>query len=218
MLHADSILKSYGTNQVLTDVYITCKTGEILGLVGRNGSGKSTLLKTIFGTLNADYKFVRINNKQIRTLSDAQSLIKYLPQDNYLPKNITISKIMQLYQDFIDLEEFRNSNLIADILDLRSNQLSGGQKRLVEILLVLYSKAEYLLLDEPFNGVAPIYKDEIKRLIKSKSADKGIIITDHDYRNVLDVSSRIVLIYDGGTREVKDHKELEYWGYLPDSE
>jgi len=83
------------------------------------------------------------------------------------------------------------------------------------IFLIIYSRAKYVLIDEPFNGIAPVYKDEIKRLIKEQSKDKGFIITDHDYRNILDVSSRLLVLHDGAIHEIQNKKELSYWGYLP---
>jgi len=98
----------------------------------------------------------------------------------------------------------------------KSDQLSGGEKRLLEILLITYSNAKYILIDEPFNGIAPIYKEEIKMRIKEQSINKGFIITDHDYWNILDLSTRIILMHDGGTKEIKNKKDLEYWGYIPD--
>jgi len=116
----------------------------------------------------------------------------------------------------LEIEEFKSDPLVADLIKSKANQLSGGEKRLVEILLVLYSKASYLLLDEPFNGLSPIHKESIKNLIKSKANNKGIIVTDHDYRKVTEISDRIVLLHDGGTKNIKDVEELEFWGYLPE--
>lgn len=103
------------------------------------------------------------------------------------------------------------------MLDKKSKQLSGGEKRLLEILLIVYANSIYTLIDEPFNGVAPIYKEEIKKLIKEQSCNKGFIITDHDYRNIFDVATRIVIMYDGGIKEIKSKDELKYWGYIPET-
>src|SRR5690606_9885721 len=97
ILHVDSVTKSYQGKVLLSDVYISCRKGEVKGLIGRNGSGKSTLLKIIFGSESAEYKFVRINNKKVNNLSTGQTLIKYLPQDNYLPNNISIKKLIHLF-------------------------------------------------------------------------------------------------------------------------
>src|SRR5690606_35282774 len=96
-LHVDSITKSFNGNVLLSDVFISCQKGEIKGLIGRNGSGKSTLLKIVFGTEKADFKFVRIGNKIIRNISDGRNLISYLPQHNFLPNNISIRTIINLF-------------------------------------------------------------------------------------------------------------------------
>ncbi len=162
-LHVDSVTKSFGTTQVLTDVYISCEKGEIIGLLGRNGTGKSTLLKIIFGSLPADNKFVKIGDKKVTGLFDNRKLIKYLPQDNFLPNHIQVNTIIGLFCDEDNAGLIRNHHLIRPMLDKRSKQLSGGEKRLLEILLIIYSDSIYTFIDEPFNGVAPVYKTRLKR-------------------------------------------------------
>ncbi len=72
------------------------------------------------------------------------------------------------------------------------------------------------MIDEPFNGVAPVYKEEVKRIIKEQSKFKGFIITDHDYRNIIDITTQTVVTHDGGIKEIRDKKDLHYWGYIPD--
>ena len=215
-LHVDSIIKTFGTKQVLTDIFLACEKGEIIGLLGKNGSGKSTLLKIIFGAINSDRKFVRIDNKVISNLFENRNLVNYLPQDNFLPNHLNIRKIVSTFCDRENTEKILSNSHIKQLLNKKSKELSGGEKRLVEILLIIYSNAKFVLIDEPFNGVAPVYKDEIKSLIRKESKNKGFIITDHDYRNIIDLSTRIVLLHDGGTRIIKQTKELEYWGYVPE--
>ena len=96
-LHVDSVLKEFDSRQILTDIFISCKKGEIIGVLGRNGSGKSTLLKIIFGSLQADRKFVKVDNKLVATLYDNRKLINYLPQDNFLPNHSRIRNIISLF-------------------------------------------------------------------------------------------------------------------------
>jgi ABC-type multidrug transport system ATPase subunit len=216
-LHVDSIIKSFGTKQVLTDVYLSCEKGEIIGLLGRNGAGKSTLLKIIFGSLPADRKFVKIGNKIVTGLFDNRNLIKYLPQDNFLPSHVKVKTIIELFCTESNAESIKAHYLISPMIDKKSKQLSGGEKRLLEILLIVFSNSTYTFIDEPFNGVAPIYKEEIKEMIKEQSRNKGFIITDHDYRNILDIATRVVVIYDGGTKEIKSKDDLKYWGYIPET-
>lgn len=94
-LHVDSVTKRVGDRQVLNDVFISCKPGEIIGLLGRNGSGKSTLLKIIQGSLNADNKFVSIDNKKINSLFDVRKLVQYLPQAQFLTNSKSLSNNIQ---------------------------------------------------------------------------------------------------------------------------
>jgi len=193
-LYVDSVTKSFGIRQILTDIFITCKKGEIIGLLGRNGAGKSTLLKIIFGSMSADYKYIRIGNKQIDGLYDNRQLINYLPQHGFLPNHLKIGKIISLFCNKQNADLIIANEHIRPLINKKSKALSGGEKRLVEIFLITYSDAAYILIDEPFNGIAPVYKDEIKSIIKEHSSSKGFIITDHDYRNILDIATKTILI------------------------
>ncbi len=201
---------------VLSDIFLSCKPGEIVGLLGRNGSGKSTLLKVIFGSVIAENKYITIDSKRVTKPFENFNQVRYLPQDNYLPKDISIDRIISLFGNNLDVVMLRNDPFISRFLQKNARQLSGGEKRIIEILLVLYSKARYILLDEPFNGVAPINIEDIKSRIREQSKTKGIILTDHDYRNIIDASNRIILLYDGGTKEIKNLNELKQWGYVPE--
>ena len=214
-LHVDSITKSYDLKTIISDVYMSINQGDIVGLLGRNGSGKSTLLKIIFGSLKAENKFVRVDGQVIRNLRDGRKLINYLPQHNFLPENIKVGTIINTFCKNGVSKILLNKDSIKNNLDKKNNQLSGGERRIIEIYLILYSEANFILLDEPFNGVAPIYKEDIKQAIKEESVNKGIIITDHDYRNVLDISTRLIIIRDACTKELEDRSQLIEYGYLP---
>jgi len=214
-LHVDSVIKEFDSRQILTDIFVSCKKGEIIGLLGLNGSGKSTLMKIIFGSLQADRKFVKVEGKVIDSLFDSRQLIKYLPQDSFLPDHIFIKNIISLFCNQKNAQILLNHKLIEPLVAKKSRQLSGGEKRLIEIFLIIYSDAKFILIDEPFNGVAPVYKEEIKGLLMEQSKFKGFIISDHDYMNILDIATRVVLMHDGGTKEIKEKDELKYWGYIP---
>jgi ABC-type multidrug transport system ATPase subunit len=216
-LHVDSVTKSFGLNQILTDVFISCEKGEVIGLLGRNGSGKSTLLKIIFGSLKADHKFVMVNGKQLSNLYSNIDIIQYLPQDSFLPKHVKIIDIVKAFCENKQADAMLKLDLVKPHLRKKSGELSGGEQRIIEILLMIYSEAEYLLFDEPFNGLGPLHIEIIKDLIKVHSGRKGFIVTDHDYRNVLDISSKTILMYDGGTKIIKDKNDLVQWGYLSSS-
>lgn len=215
-LYIDSINKSYRGQMVLSDIFLSCKPGEIIGLLGRNGSGKSTLLKIIFGSVKAENSFIKIDSKQVTKPFENFNKVKYLPQDSYLPKDVSMDRIIRLFGNNLDVIKMRNDPLISGFLQKTARQLSGGERRIVEILLMVYSDARYILLDEPFNGLAPKNIEEIKTRIRELSKNKGIILTDHDYRNIVDVSNRIIFLYDGGTKEIGNIEELKQWGYIPE--
>jgi ABC-type multidrug transport system ATPase subunit len=216
-LYVDSVTKSFGLKQVLTDIFISCKKGEIIGLLGRNGAGKSTLLKIIFGSISADSKFIRIGNKMIDGLYDNRNLINYLPQHSFLPNHLKVSQLISLFCNKSNADIINANAHIHPLVNKLTNQLSGGERRLVEIFLIVHSNADYILIDEPFNGIAPIFKEEIKCLIKEYSGSKGFIITDHDYRNIIDIATRTILMHDGGLEEIKQKDDLIFWNYIPEN-
>jgi len=213
-LHIDSVNKSYRGQLVLSDIYLSCKPGEIVGLLGRNGSGKSTLLKIIFGSVTAENSYIKIDSKRVTKPFENFNKVRYLPQDSYLPKDVSIHRIIRLFGNNLDEKKMTNDPLISGFLQKTTRQLSGGEKRIVEILLMIYSKSPYILLDEPFNGVAPKNIEDIKSRIREQSKTKGIILTDHDYRDIVDVSTRILLLFDGGIKEISNIDELKHWGYI----
>jgi ABC-type multidrug transport system ATPase subunit len=216
-LHVDTVLKSFGDKQVLTDVYLTCSIGEIIGLIGRNGCGKSTLLKIVFGSLSSENKFVKVDEEIINSLYQSRNLVKYLPQNHFLPNHIKIKTIISLFCNYESAIIISENPLVKPFLNKKCNQLSGGEKRIVEVLLIIYSNAKFILIDEPFNGVSPIFREEIKKLIVENSKTKGFIVTDHDYRNVLEIATLTVVMHDGGIKEVKTSEDLVRWGYMVES-
>ena len=213
-LHVDSIRKFYHERLILSDIFLSCKKGEIIGLVGRNGSGKSTLLKIIFGIENAENKFVRIGDKVLKSFSDSSKLINYLPQDNFLPKELKVYNIIKFFLPAEKRNQLLKNVFIKPLLKKKFQDLSGGEKRIVEILLLLNSESEFLLLDEPFNGVSPVVREFIIESISEKKDDKGFIITDHDYENVVKIADKILLLKDASLKEIKNKNELIKHGYL----
>ncbi|PNW28693.1 ABC transporter ATP-binding protein [Formosa algae] len=216
-LHIDSVTKSYNNNVILSDIFMSCKKGEIKGLIGRNGSGKSTLLKIVFGTVKAESKFVRIGHAVIKTVSDGRHLINYLPQDNFLPNHISIQAIIHLFLDKQHRDLVLENAYVKPVLHLKNQQLSGGERRLIEILLIIHSNATFILLDEPFNGLSPIMKEYIIEYIKKMKANKGYIITDHDYENVIHLADKLMYLQNGYLREILDKSELIALGYMTKS-
>jgi len=217
LLEIDSVVKSYDTRVILTDIYLKCKTGDIIGMLGRNGTGKSTLLKILFGILQADRKFIRIDGKFYDQLYKTINEICYLPQHSFLPQQLRVEKIIELYLGKDKKASFLEDPVISELSTNKIAQISGGELRYLEIKLLLHLDSKFVLLDEPFNGVSPLLIDKIKKMILEMSEFKGIILTDHDYRNVLNVANRFCLIYDGGIKAITDMQELVRWGYIPGS-
>lgn len=213
-LHIDSVTKSYNDKVILSDIFISCEKGQIKGLIGRNGSGKSTLLKIVFGTEKADFKFVRIENKVIKDVSDGRNLINYLPQDNFLPNNVSIKTLINLFLQKENRKIVLDNEFVKPLLKKKNQDLSGGEKRIIEILLIVHSNAEFILLDEPFNGVSPIVRDYIIDYIRNMKSSKGYIITDHDYENVINLADSIVYLQNGYLKEINNKNELVELGYM----
>ena len=214
-LHADSIRKEIGGRQILNDIFLSCQKGEIIGLLGRNGSGKSTLLQVIFGSVGADHKYVAIDGKKVDTLFESRKYIQYLPQDDFLPNHISLKNIICCFCTKEKAAGLLVQPLIHAFLHKKVAELSGGEKRIFEVFLLLYSTAPYLLFDEPFNGISPLHTELLKELIQTQGTDKGIIVTDHSYENVLAIASRVILLDNGNTRLINNRQELVDYGYLP---
>jgi len=213
-LHVDSVCKSFGTRQVLHDIFISCKPGEIIGLFGRNGCGKTTLLKIIFGSLRAENKFIKVNGRIVQTLRENQNNIAYLPQKNFLPGHLQVKKIFDLFCKSTQTNSLKNDPHVKPFLDRKCKELSGGERRMIELLLILNSNAQYILIDEPFNGVEPRYKEEIKNNIQKHSEHKGFIITDHDYLSIVAIATKVMLLQDGSIKETTAGDELIKVNYL----
>ncbi|MCL2410176.1 MAG: ATP-binding cassette domain-containing protein [Treponema sp.] len=215
ILIIDSINKSYNNNHVLKDIFLKINIGDIVGILGRNGSGKSTLLKIIFGTLEAESKFIKVGDKIYEKLFREKNIAKYLPQNDFLPKQLNVKKIIKMYLGKDKIKSFLNDKIIENIISTKIKNLSGGEIRYLEVKLLMNLDTKYVLLDEPFNGVSPILVEEMKKSIVENSINKGFILTDHDYRNVLSVANKIYIITNGCLKELKNKEELKYYGYIP---
>jgi lipopolysaccharide export system ATP-binding protein len=214
ILEIDSVMKSFDGRRILSDIYLKCETGDILGMLGRNGSGKSTLLKILFGAMRGDHKFIRIDGEIYDKPFKTPGLVCYLPQHSFLLGHLTVATTVALYLDGIGVDVFLDDELLGKLRDNKVNSLSGGESRYLEIKLLLNMPSKFVLLDEPFNGVAPVMIEQLKIMITKYSATKGIILTDHDYNNVLDVANKYCLVYDGGIKHIETKSDLVRWQYL----
>lgn len=218
-LIVNKISKKFKETVVLSNTSLRIKTGEILGIFGRNGCGKSTLLKILFGVLPADYQEIIIDNEHFNPSSNIKSMtISYLPQDSFLPNNLTVRDVIPMYyKDGNDQNKIFYDPRIAKFERQRIGTLSLGERRYFEILLISRLPHKFVMLDEPFSMVEPLFQDSIKELLSELKKEKGIVITDHYYRNVLEVSDRKMIIKDGKAIEIENGIDLIENGYLPES-
>ncbi len=214
ILEVDSVQKQYDGKIIVSDVYLRCETTDIIGVLGRNGSGKSTLLKIIFGIVTADFKFVRIDGVVKSKTSDLLNEISYLSQDNFIPNLFSVKKTISLSIAKDKLKEFYGDEMIQSILDKKINHLSGGELRYLEIKMILFNSSKFVLLDEPYNGLSPIMIEKVNQLIVENSSKKGIIITDHNYENIIKISTKLILMKEGKAHHLKSKNELIERGYL----
>ncbi len=207
--------KSFGSKKVLEDVSFSLKQGEILGMFGKNGSGKSTLLKILFGTLKATALDLRINELVIKQSSIIpQQHIGYLPQEHFLPKHLKVRDIIPLFYEGNDQDIIFRAPFIEKIATRKTGSLSLGELRYLELLLIANLPHPFLMLDEPFSMIEPLYKDKIKTLLLKLKEKKGIILTDHYYTDVLDISTKSLVIKNGVTYKVHTAEDLKNFGYL----
>ena len=214
LLEIDSVQKSFDNKNILSDVYLKCETNDIIGLLGRNGSGKSTLLKIIFGITSADFKFIRIDGSVKTKTKDLFNEISYLPQDNCIPSVFTVKKAIELSISKDRIPEFYSDEMMWKMLDKKISHLSGGELRYLEIKIILNNSSKFVLLDEPYNGLSPLMVEKVNELIAANSKTKGIIISDHNYENVIKVSTKLVLLKEGKAHHLLCKEELIEKGYL----
>ncbi len=210
-LEALNLAKSYRSREVVQDVSLSIDSGQIVGLLGPNGAGKTTCFYMIVGIVKADHGKVSINGKDITSLAmhgRARQGIGYLPQEASIFRKLTVTQnilaILETRPDLTKvqrmekLDELIREFHITHIKDSLGMALSGGERRRVEIARALATEPDFILLDEPFAGVDPISVGDIKQVITHlKSKDIGILITDHNVRETLDICERAYIVGEG---------------------
>jgi ABC-type multidrug transport system ATPase subunit len=212
MLGIDSVSLSFGGREILSGCYLNGSKGEIVGLLGRNGSGKSSLLRIIFGTLRADFKHLRIEDKIVNKAYSTRQ-VAYLSQESFLPPFLKVGSLIKQISG--DSEHSEPWEMLVKQSNKRVGELSGGELRILEFLWILQQSADYILLDEPFSGVAPILVELLQEKIRKASSNKCIILTDHIYRALLPISDRLLLLHNNSVYPIKDEEELAFYGYIP---
>lgn len=210
-LQASNLAKSYKGREVIKDVSLSIKSGEIVGLLGPNGAGKTTCFYMIVGLIRADRGKVKIDEKEITQLpmhGRARCGIGYLPQEASIFRKLSVrDNILAILETRQDLDKQQRENKmfelleefhITHIIDSLGMSLSGGERRRVEIARALATEPSFILLDEPFAGVDPISVNDIKSTIKHlQSKGIGILITDHNVRETLDICEKAYIVSEG---------------------
>ena len=204
---------SFGERLVLNNIYLKSETGKVTGILGRNGCGKSCLLKLIFGEIATREKSVRINGKVLFENNRNAEDMRMLPQFNFLPKHIKVCNAFKNfevdYAEFCSLfEEFNNYS------NLKIKALSGGNIRIIETYLILKSSTKFCILDEPFSHLSPKNVNTFIEIIKQEKKKKGIILTDHLYHHITQVSDDLYVINNLSCYKIDSANELKKYEYL----
>lgn len=211
-LIVDSVAVRFGEKTVLSGGYITSSTGVVTGLLGRNGAGKSCMFRALMGGLKAEYVMVSIDGEPVN-LKSIGRLVKYLPQSRLIPEGMRLHRAFELYgvnywafvNRFPKYSRFHDSYIW---------ELSGGEARLAELYLILMSDGLFYILDEPFSLIDPVNIEAVKGLIRERSQDHGIIVTDHDFDSISSVSDNLFVISEGCTSPVRSREDIIRHGYL----
>jgi ABC-type lipopolysaccharide export system ATPase subunit len=210
-LESDSIELHFGDRKILSSIYLKLETGKITGLLGRNGQGKSCLMNIIYGTLKCE-ESIRFDDKTQHEAFKRPDLLLYLPQFNFIPKTLTLKRI---FQDFaLDFPSFAEwfPDLTSKYKSTIGN-LSGGERRLVELYVIVKAKSQFAMLDEPFTHFSPLQIEKVKELLMEEKKNKGLFITDHMYRQVLEICDCLYVLLNGKTYLTKDFIDIETFGY-----
>jgi len=209
-LSVENLGKQYEGRPVVRGVSLSIQRGEVVGLLGPNGAGKTTCFYIITGLIRPDYGTILLNEQDITELPmyrRARLGLGYLPQEASIFRGLTVEQNIRAVLEVVEKSFPRREELLEELLGefsithLRrtpSLALSGGERRRVEIARTLASKPDFVLLDEPLAGIDPIATNDIRDLIKHlKERGIGVMITDHNVRDTLDIVDRAYIIHDG---------------------
>lgn len=211
MLSAHNLAKNFKGRDVVKDVSIEISQSQIVGLLGPNGAGKTTCFYMIVGLTQADSGRVLLDQKDMTKLpihDRARHGLSYLPQESSIFRNLTVEEnvlaILQARQELTrkereeKLEQLLEEFSIVHIRDSKGMSLSGGERRRTEIARTLATDPKFILLDEPFAGVDPISVSDIKTIINQlKDRGIGILLTDHNVRETLDICEKAYIVSEG---------------------
>ncbi|MEQ9260113.1 MAG: LPS export ABC transporter ATP-binding protein [Roseovarius sp.] len=209
-LRVRSIRKSYKKRVVIRDVSLDMQQGEVVALLGPNGSGKTTTFYAIAGLIYPEGGSVEIDGRDVTNLPmyrRAKLGIGYLPQEMSIFRGMSVEDNIMAILDISERDRLRRRERLESLLSefsiehlrrVHALALSGGERRRVEIARCLAANPKYLLLDEPFAGVDPISVGDIRRLVADlKTRGIGVLITDHNVRETLEIVDRAYILHDG---------------------
>ncbi len=210
MIETIKISKSYGRNSILKEISISIKLDEITGLLGPNGAGKTTLFYILAGLTKPSNGLVLLNNTEITNLSlssRADAGLVYLPQEPSIFRNLSVednlkSSLETKFSSKLEIKRRINEIMeefkISSLANQKGRELSGGQRRRVEIARSVALNPKFIMLDEPFAGIDPLAIDDLKELIQ-KLTEKGlgILISDHNVKATTDICKKIFVISSG---------------------
>jgi lipopolysaccharide export system ATP-binding protein len=209
-LAATGIGKSYRGRQVVKDVSLSLRRGEIVGLLGPNGAGKTTCFYMITGLIRVDQGQITIDGEDVTALPMYQRArlgVGYLPQEPSIFRGLSVEENVTCVAELVEPNRARRRELVDQLLQelhvdhLRNAPaaaLSGGERRRVEIARALATQPSFMLLDEPFAGIDPLAINDIRELILFlRERGLGILITDHNVRETLEIVDRASIMYDG---------------------
>ncbi len=209
-LVANNVQKTYSGRRVVDDVSVNVKQGEVVGLLGANGAGKTTTFYMLVGLEQTEKGNIVLNGRDVTHLPmylRARLGLGYLPQEPSVFRKLTaeqnilaVLETMKMTRDgrFARLEELLEEFGVAHVRKIRGDALSGGERRRVEIARCLATEPRFILLDEPFAGIDPLAIDDIREIILYlKQQGIGILITDHNVRETLDITDRAYILSEG---------------------
>ena len=210
-LVVQGLAKTFGKRQVVQDVSLSLQRGEIVGLLGPNGAGKTTCFYMIMGLISADAGVITIDGADVTGLPMYQRArlgLGYLPQEASIFRGMSVQDNIMAVVELVERDKAERRIQVDTLLeelhithlrDQPSTSLSGGERRRVEIARALASKPSFMLLDEPFTGIDPLAISDISDLVGYlKDRGLGVLITDHQVRETLEIVDRASIIYEGG--------------------
>jgi len=209
-LRSEDLLKIYKKRRVVNGISISVSSGEIVGLLGPNGAGKTTTFYMITGLIRPNGGKIFMDDKDLTRLpmyKRSRRGIGYLPQEASIFRKLNVEQNIMAILETLPMSRARRKQRLEELLtdlDIKSlaksmaYNLSGGERRRVEIARALVTEPKFMLLDEPFSGIDPITVEEIQRIIaRLKQKGLGILITDHNVRETLSITDRAYVICDG---------------------